>query len=199
MTTTARLRASPIRLLLGAALALAAAPAPALDLRPDAAGVEVDLLPIVASAAAGELGGSLQLWAGAGRNRLRVVGAHLHYPDAFVSSPFAAQESSVAAVLYDRFFRAGFTGPWVAAGAEYWWSRIGLESGGARSGSTTPVLTAGAGWVFPAWRGLYLNPWGAVHASLDTSPVAVGGERFHPRALAAELSLKVGWGATGSP
>lgn len=182
-----------------AALALAAMPAAALDLRPDAAGLEVDLLPTVSSAVAGELGGALQAWVGRSRNRLRLVGAHLHYPDGFVERPFADRSATVLALLYDRFFRDDYTGPWVAAGAEYWWSRIGLEEGTARGRWDGAVATVGAGWVFPLWRGLYLNPWGAAHAPLGVSAVAVGEERYESRALEAEVSVKIGWGARRSP
>jgi hypothetical protein len=171
-----------------------ARPAAALDLRPEAAGIEMDLLPIVASAAAGEAGGALQLWAGNGRNRLRVVGAQLHYPEAVTPSPFADRSSTVVAVLYDRFFREGFQGPWVAAGLEYWWCRIGLAASAETGTWNTPVTTLGAGWVFPVWRGLYLNPWAAAHAPFDTGSVDVGGEPYHPRAVEAEVSLKIGWG-----
>jgi len=84
--------------------------------------------------------------------------------------------------------------PWVAVGVEYWWSRIGLKSGDARASWSSPVATVGAGWVFPVWRGLYLNPWAAAHAPLDAGAVAVGTERYRPRALEAEVSLKAGWG-----
>lgn len=178
--------------LLAAALG-GAGPAAALELRPDAAGVEVDLLPIVASAAAGKAGGSLQLWAAAGGNRLRLVGAHVEYPRAFVASPFT-RSSTVAAVLYDRFLRDDRTGPWIGGGAEYWWGRIGLRRGGATASWGTPVATLGAGWVFPVWRGVYLNPWGAAHAPLDRHTVAVGPERYRPRAVEVEASLKIGWG-----
>ncbi|MCM2333478.1 MAG: hypothetical protein NDI82_05975 [Anaeromyxobacteraceae bacterium] len=175
------------------ALSLFAFPAGAADLRLDAAGVEVDLLPTVSSAAAGEAGGALQAWVGASGHRLRLVGAHLHYPDAFVSKPFADRSATVVAVLYDRFLRDDYTGPWVAAGAEYWWSRIGLASAEGRGSWGTPVATLGAGWVFPIWRGLYLNPWAAGHAPLDTGRVTVGMEQYRPRAFEAEVSLKVGW------
>jgi hypothetical protein len=191
--------ASPSHLAVAAALALAAAPAAAFDLRPDAAGLEVDLLPTVSSAAAGEAGGALQAWVGASRNRLRLVAAHLHYPDAFVAKPFAGRSATVAALLYDRFFRDDYTGPWVAFGAEYWWSSIGLASGGSRGSWNTPVATIGAGWVFPVWRGLYLNPWAAAHAPLGASEVAVGVDRYQPRAVEAEVSLKVGWAWRVSP
>lgn len=180
-------------------LALVAFPARAADLRLDAVGLEVDLLPTISSATAGEAGGALQAWVGASRNRLRLVGAHLHYPNAFVSKPFADRGAAVVAVLYDRFFRDDYTGPWIAVGAEYWWSRIGLTSASDRGSWSTLVATVGAGWVFPIWRGLYLNPWAAGHAPLDTSRVTVGAERYRPRAFEFEASLKVGWGAPVSP
>jgi len=162
-----------------------------------ALGVEVDLLPTVASAVDGEVGGALQAWVGRGRDRLRLVGARLHYPDGLAAAPFADQRSTVAALLYDRFFQDGFRGPWVALGLEYWWSSIGLETGGERGAWRTPVATAGAGWVFPIWRGLYLNPWGAVHRPLDTGAVQVGNATYRPRAFEAEVSLKVGWAFSG--
>lgn len=162
-----------------------------------AVGVEVDLLPTVVSAIDGELGGALQFWAGRGRNRLRLVGAKLHYPDGLTEAPFADQQSTVAAVLYDRFFQDEFRGPWVAVGLEYWWSSIGLETGSERGTWTTTVATVGAGWVFPVWRGLYLNPWGAGHLPFDTGAVQVGSATYQPRAMAAEVSLKVGWSFSG--
>jgi hypothetical protein len=182
-----------VRAAAAAALLCAALPANAAGPRTDSAGVEVDLLPTAASAAAGEAGGALQLWLGAERNRLRLVGAHLHYPAGFVAAPFADRSATVAAVIYDRFFRDDYTGPWLAAGVEYWWSRIGLKRGAATGSWETPVATVGAGWVFPVWRGLYLNPWAAAHAPLARPTVAVGGERFRPRAVETEASLKVGW------
>jgi len=162
-----------------------------------AIGLEVDLLPTVTSAIDGEPGGALQVWAGIGRNRLRLVGARLHYPDGLTSAPFADQRSTVVAFLYDRFFMDGFRGPWAAVGFEYWWSSVGLRAGTERGTWSTPVATAGAGWVFPVWRGLYLNPWGAVHLPFDTVPVKVGGAGYEPRAVEAEVSLKVGWSFSG--
>jgi len=147
----------------------------------------------VASAVAGEAGGALQVWAGADRNRLRLVGAHLHYPNSFTPSPFADRSTTVAALLYDRFFRDDFTGPWVASGVEYWWNEVGLESGPERGSWETVVATVGAGWVFPIWKGLYVNPWGAVNVPFNTSAVPVGTETYQPRAIEAEVSVKHGW------
>jgi len=188
-----RSRLFPLRLVAAAALLAGATPASAVDLRPDGAGVEVDLLPVAASALAREAGGSLQAWAGVGRNRLRLVGAHLHHPNGLTAAPFADRSTTVAALIYDRFFREGFAGPWVAAGAEYWWSEVGLRGGAARGSWSTPVATVGAGWVFPMWKGLYLNPWAAAHVPFSTRSVTVGTESYGPRALEAEVSLKLGW------
>ena len=68
-----------------------------------------------------------------------------------------------------------------------------VEVGSERGTWNTPVATAGAGWVFPLWRGLYLNPWGAVHLPFDTGAVQVGSATYQPHAMAAEVSLKIGW------
>jgi hypothetical protein len=176
-----------------AAAALCAGPMAARGGAPDAVGVEVDLLPTVLSAMAGEPGGALQGWVRWKRDRLRLVGATLHFPDSLTDAPFAGHRSTAAALLYDRFLTGEGTGPWLGGGLEYWWSSIGLESGPERGAWQGPVATAGGGWVFPVWRGLYLNPWGAVHVPLTGGDVAVGPETYHPRGLVAEVSLKVGW------
>jgi hypothetical protein len=159
----------------------------------DAVGVEVDLLPTVASAIDGELGGALQLWVRRGHDRVRLVGAYLHYPDALTAAPFADRQNTAVALIYDRLLKAEDRGPWIGAGLEYWWSSIGLRDGPDRGSWEGPVATAGAGWIFPVWRGLYLNPWGAVHVPLTGGTVAVGAERYEPKAIEAEVSLKIGW------
>jgi hypothetical protein len=68
----------------------------------DAVGVELDLLPAILSAADGEAGGAFQLWAGRGRNRLRLVTALVHFPDALTDAPFRDRDLTVAALVYDR-------------------------------------------------------------------------------------------------
>jgi hypothetical protein len=156
-------------------------------------GVEVDLLPVALSAADGELGGSLQVWAGRGRSRLRVLGACIHFPDGMTDEPFRDRETTAVAVIWDRFFRPRFHGPWVAAGAEAWWNEIGSNAGPQRADWTEWVATAGAGWVFPVWRGLTVNPWGAVHVRLNDPDVVLYGRAYEPARLQAEISLKVGW------
>ncbi len=159
-----------------------------------AAGVEVDLLPAVLSAVAGAPGGALQLWAGRGRDRLRLVGARLALPDGLTSAPFRDRRLTVVALLYDRFLRDGFRGPWIGGGLEAWWNRIGSERGPGTEAWFAGVATVGGGWVFPVWRGLYLNPWAAVHVPLAPPRVELYGERFDPGDVEAEASLKLGWG-----
>jgi hypothetical protein len=81
----------------------------------------------------------------------------------------------------------------VGAGAEYWWSSVGHSGTAARSEWSSPVLTAGAGYVWRFWRGLYLNPWGAVHWTARGSTASIAGDEWTPRRVSAEVSLKVGW------
>lgn len=184
-----------MRLAVTIALALSAASARAGDsTAPRAAGVELDLLPPIMSAAAGGVGLSGQVWAGQDRWRVRLVGARILFPDALgPPEPFEAQQLAAAAFIVDRFFEDGFVGPWVGAGAEYWRSSVGHEGVAARSQWTSPVLTTGAGYVWRFWRGLYLNPWGAVHWTAREATVSIAGDEWTPRRISAEVSLKVGW------
>ncbi len=181
-------------LLLAAAFSSPArAAAPPAEPARDAVGVELDLLPIVLSAMDGEVGRSLQVWAGRGRNRVRLVTALVHFPDALTGAPFRDRDLTAMALVYDRFFREGFRGPWVGAGAEVWWTDVGTELGPERRERVSPVATAGAGWVFPVWRGLYLNPWAAGHAVMGERTIELRGARYRMRAVEGEISLKVGW------
>lgn len=159
-----------------------------------AAGVELDLLPPVMSAFAGGLGLSGQVWGGEGRWRARAVGARILFPDALgPQRPFEGQRLVAAAVIVDRFFEDAFRGPWVGAGVEYWWSSVGREGTAERASWSSPVLTAGAGYVWRFWRGLYLNPWCAAHWTAREEKVSIAGDAWTPRRLSAEASLKVGW------
>jgi hypothetical protein len=175
------------------AILLCGGPVAAFASGPDAVGVEVDLLPTVVSAIDGAPGGSVQLWARWGNDRVRLVGAHLDYPNALTAAPFEDHQNTTVALIYDRFLQVDGRGPWIGAGVEYWWSSIGLRENSDRGYWQGPVATVGAGWIFPVWRGLYLNPWGAVHVPLTSGSVEVGTERYEPKAIEAEVSLKVGW------
>ncbi len=187
----------PIAMLLLAALA-GGAPARALAAPPehpgrDAVGVEIDLLPIAVSAADGEVGGGVQFWAGRGRDRVRLVTAVLKFPDSLTDAPFRDRDLTALAVIYDRFLRDGFRGPWVGGGVEVWWTDVGTKLGPERAERVNPVATVGGGWVFPVWRGLYLNPWAAGHLVLGDRAIDLRGARYRMRAVEGEVSLKVGW------
>lgn len=202
-SSTSRAYSGPIAMRFMKALLLAAAllaalpargaPDPLADPRRDIVGAELDLLPVAISAADGEVGGALQLWAGQGRARVRLVTAILHFPDSLTDAPFRDRDLTVLALIYDRFFRDGFRGPWIGGGLEVWWTDIGTELGPERAERTNPVATLGAGWVFPVWRGLYLNPWAAGHVQLGNPEIELRGERFRPPRVQAEASLKIGW------
>lgn len=178
--------------------AAAAAPARSLAAGPAGAsgqvvGLELDLLPVAISAADREIGGGLGIWAGRGRDRLRLVTALVRFPESLTEAPFRDRELTAMALLYDRFFREGFRGPWIGGGAELWWTDVGTTLGPQRGERVSPVVTAGAGWVFRVWRGLYVNPWAAGHVVLGDRGIEVRGERYRLRALEGEVSLKVGW------
>jgi hypothetical protein len=156
-------------------------------------GGELDLLPVVISAADGELGGGFQLWGGRGWSRVRIVTAVVHFPDALTDAPFRDRDLTAFAVLYDRFFRPGFRGPFVGGGAEIWWTEVGTELGPQRAERVNPVANLGAGWVFPVWRGLYLSPAATAHVLLGDTAIELGGELLRAPRLVAEASLRVGW------
>src|SRR5215468_2940058 len=94
-----------------------------------AVGVELDLLPTVLSALDGRLGGGANVWVGRDRVRLRAVGTFIAFPSGLTPSGFEDRELTVAAGIVDVFFRPGFVGPWLGAGAEHWWNRIASPAG----------------------------------------------------------------------
>jgi hypothetical protein len=159
-----------------------------------ALGLEVDLLPTVLSAADGELGGGFNAWVGQGHLRLRAVGSQIHFPQGFLTPPgFQDRRLTVAAGIVDYFFAPGFEGPWLAAGAEYWWNTIGSPSGPATASWGSWALTLGAGYVWKIWGDLYLNPWAAAHLLLSRPDVTLYDATWSPSPLSAEVSLKIGW------
>lgn len=178
---------------------LAAAPAvraDAVDLKPRPRfeiGIEVGPVPAVLSAIDGHLGGALQLWAGRGVDRLRVVAAHTEFPDALTGAPFRDRKLTVLGLDYDRFFRDGFRGPWVGGGLELWRNELGSERGPDTEARTSAAATFGGGWVFPVWRSLYVNPWAAAHVPLGNQRIHLYGSRHDPDPILREFSVKVGW------
>jgi hypothetical protein len=157
-------------------------------------GMEVDLLPTVLSATAGELGGSGNVWIGLDRIRLRAVGSYIAFPQGFLTpSGFADRELTVAAGIVDYFFLPRFRGPWFGAGLEYWWNKVGSPAGPATASWSSGVFTVGSGFVWQFWGNLYLNPWAAGHLLLSRPEVTLYGATWTPAPLTAEVSLKVGW------
>lgn len=158
------------------------------------AGAEVDLLPTVLSAVDGRLGGGANVWVGRDRVRARAVGTHIAFPrGALTPSGFEDRKLTVAAGIVDVFLRPGFSGPWVGAGFERWWNRIGSPAGPDTAAWASWVATLGGGFVWKFWRGAYLNPWAAGHLLLSRPQVALYGATWKPAKLAGEVSLKVGW------
>jgi len=161
-----------------------------------ALGLEIDLLPTVVSAAAGEVGAGGNVWVGRDRLRLRMVGARMVFPDGFQTpAGFQGRELIVAAGIVDVFLLPRFAGPWIGAGLEHWWNRIGSTAGPDTAEWRSYVLTAGAGWSWKFWGDLYLNPWAAGHVLLSRPTVTLDGNTWKPAAVAWEVSLKLGWNA----
>ena len=157
-------------------------------------GAEIDLLPTVLSAADGRLGGGANVWVGRGHVRLRAVGTFIAFPPgALTPSGFEDRELTVAAGIVDVFFRPEFSGPWLGAGLEHWWNRIGSPAGPDTATWSSWVATLGGGYVWTFWRSLYLNPWAAGHLLLSEPEVRLYGATWKPTKLSGEVSLKIGW------
>lgn len=117
-----------------------------------ALGAEVDLLPLVLSASAGKLGGGVNLWAGVGQVRLRLVGSYIAFPHgALTPSGFDDRRLTVAAGIVDVFFLPAFSGPWIGTGVERWWNGIRSASGPGSANWSAWVYTLGAGYVWKVW------------------------------------------------
>jgi len=159
-----------------------------------ASGLELDLLPVVLSAVDGEPGIGGSVWIGTDRMRLRAVGAAISFPPGtFTPSGFENRKLAVAAGIVDYFFRPRFAGPWIGAGFEYWWNRIGSPSGPDTADWSSWVFTVGGGYVWKIWGELYLNPWVGGHLLLSRPAVTLYGATWPPSLFSAEVSLKIGW------
>ena len=155
-------------------------------------GAEVDLLPVALSAAAGELGGGVNVWVGRDRVRMRAVGTYLAFPGGLTPSGFEDRRLAVAAGIVDVFYRPGFTGPWLGGGFEYWWNRIGSPAGPGTASWNSWVATLGGGFVWKFWRSVYLNPWAAGHLLLSRPEISLNGATWKPQPVTGEVSLKIG-------
>jgi hypothetical protein len=188
-----------------AAEASAAAPAPteASPATPPprprrAIGFTMDLLPIILSASAGELGLSGQIWLGFDHIRLRLVGARMALPDwVGAKEGFEDQKLISAAAIVDYVVGDHFDGWWVGGGFEYWHSSIGHEDvPGRRVSWDAGVATVGGGYI---WRALasddvsfYVEPWAAAHLRITPASPELDGRTYTPSRVNGELSLKIG-------
>ena len=149
---------------------------------------ESDVLPVATGGWYLSLATGRHLW------RLRAVAAEIEVPDTFAPRGWKDARTRAQALLADRFFRPGFTGPWVGAGLERWEEELAWSGGPRHAHLRSVQATCGAGWVLPLGRGFYANPWVAVHQRIAGDRTASGAPaRCHPKPLQAEASLKIGF------
>lgn len=120
--------------------------------------------------------------------------AEAHPPDQFGPKGWEDGRVRAVALLADRFFRPGFTGPWVGGSLEDWDERYKSQGRLEEVQLRSLQASFGGGWIFDLGRGFTVNPWGAVHQLIAgdreaATPTAV----CHPKALMAEVSVKVGY------
>jgi hypothetical protein len=157
-------------------------------------GFQLDLLPTVLSAASGKLGYAPQVWLGIGHVRMRLVGAHMHLPDAFAFAPGWKRPSlSVLVVVFDYTFGDHFDGFWIGPGFEIWQRSIERDDTPGTARFSSLVATIGAGYTIRVGEHFFVDPWVAVHAVMNPYPVQLGEHRYEPFPLLAEASVKVGW------
>jgi hypothetical protein len=159
-------------------------------------GVAVDLLPIVLSAAAGEVGLSGQIWAGFDHFRLRLVGARIAVPNGIAAkNGFEDQDLLVAAAVVDYVFGPHFDGWWVGGGLEYWHSTMSIAASPGSTASWEALMaTLGGGYIF-RWGSsvhFYLEPWAGLHLRMTPARLSFNGETYSPQRVQAEASLKLG-------
>ena len=157
------------------------------------AGVTFDLLPVVVSLSEGDAGGAVQGWVGQNHWKARLVGARLTMPENMgISDGFERHRLQVIAGLVDYTFGESFDGFWVGGGLELWNNEL-LHSGtGQKVNWQETMVTLGGGYILYFGR-FEVNPWAAVHLSLNPGDVGVNGDRYTSERLSAEASLKLGW------
>jgi len=161
-----------------------------------ALGVGVDLLPIVLSATAGEVGLSAQLWAGFDHFRFRLVGARIAVPNGIAAdNGFEDQVIGAVAGIVDYTFGPHFDGWWVGAGLEYWNSTMSIAASPGSTASWEALMaTFGGGYIFQ-WGSsvhFYLEPWAGLHLRMTPARLSFGGETYTPQRVQANASVKLG-------
>jgi hypothetical protein len=174
---------------------VATEPAPALRSR-RAVGVIVDLLPIVLSATAGEVGLSGQVWLGIDHLRLRLVGARIAVPNGIAASDgFEDQVLIAAAGIVDYTFGSHFDGWWVGAGIEYWDGTMSIAASPGSTASWQAVMaTFGGGYIFRFGSSVHfcLEPWAGLHLRMTPAELNFDDQAYTPQRVTATASLKLG-------
>lgn len=149
---------------------------------------EVDLLPFATGGWYGSVAAGRGVW------RLRVVAASLNVPDRFAPVGWEEAQTRAQALLVDRFFRPGFTGPWIGGGIERWDEDLKWSQGPERARLKSLQATLGMGWAMPLGRGFYVNPWLAIHQRIaGDRTVAIPQGECRPKPFQAEASVKIGY------
>ena len=166
-------------------------PAAAQDIKPttDAprttVGFELDALPYLSG------GYYASTWIGRDRIRVRPVITKTSLPSFVVQDGFENAELDVYAVIVDYFFREGFQGFWIGAGAEYWQNSIENEVNGGTAEWNNTIATIGGGYVWEFAGNFYLNPWAAGHLVVGgPTSVEVGGATYSPKRFTPEVDRK---------
>lgn len=160
-----------------------------------AIGLQLDLFPTVISAINGSLGYAPQVWLGVGHARLRLIGAHLEPPDAlaFADDGFENPTTTSFAVTIDYTFGDHFDGFWLGGGFELWQRTIEHRDVPVTAAWTSTVATFGGGYIWRFAGNFFLDPWAALHATLNPESVFVGTYEYDPAPVVASASVKVGW------
>jgi hypothetical protein len=159
-----------------------------------ALGVQLDLFPTIASAAAGKAGYAPQLWLGIDHVRVRFVAAQMHLPDALAfQEGFVRPSTTALALVFDYTFGEHFDRWWIGPGFELWQRSIGHRGVEDTARYTSLVATLGAGYIFLLPHNIYVDPWVGVHCIMNPYPVAVGSYRYDPFPVQANASVKIGW------
>lgn len=157
-------------------------------------GLAIDLLPPVLSATAGSFGYSAQVWYGYKKFRIRGVIAGFTMPDNMMGNDdFENLRTDAVALIFDYFLKNNFKGWWLGAGFEMWNTTITYKMNYQNYEFTDYVATAGSGYIFSVYRNFYVEPWGALHYTLNNEKVTIGNVSFKTKKIQGEVSLKVGW------
>lgn len=172
-----------------------ASPSLGVRARTLALGFTVDVLPIVLSASAGDVGMSGQVWIGVDHLRLRLVGATFSQPGWLSAKDgFRDRDTAVMAVIVDYVFGDHFDRWWVGTGFELWYNSIGHEdAAGQRAAWSNVVWTAGGGYIWRVVGNFYVEPWIAGHVIMNDPDVILAGKAYTSLPVMGEISLKIGW------